>query len=84
MTNYTPYYIGYGIGVFVFLLFLVLGIILVVKNVKRNKQIDLSAGGNKQYAGMIMGILLLVLCLCCLITMGVSLLILLFIPGVIV
>lgn len=69
-------YIGYGISLFVFLVLLVVGIVLIVNNVRKNK--TLQPGVEKKYTGMIIGIILLVLSACLLSGILISLLFLLF------
>ncbi len=71
MVNTTNLYLGYGISLFVFLVLLVVGIILIVNNVRKNKA--LQPGVEKKYAGMIIGIILLILSVCLMIGILISL-----------
>lgn len=76
MVNTTNLYLGYGISLFVFLVLLVVGIVLIVNNVRKNK--TLQPGVEKKYAGMIIGIILLALSACILTGILISLLFVLF------
>ncbi len=71
MVNTTNLYLGYGISLFVFLVLLVVGIILIVNNIRKNKA--LQPGVEKKYAGMIIGIILLILSVCLMIGILISL-----------
>lgn len=76
MANTTNIYIAYGVSLFIFLVLLVVGIVLLVNNVRKNKA--LQPGAEKTYTGMIIGIMLLVLSACLMSVILISLLFVVF------